>query len=547
MATSDALSRAREAHAARSWPDARAGFDAADRVVELSPGDLEAWGLAALLAGHDRESDAVRERAHHAYLDAQDLHGAARVAFWLALTLLMRGEPARAQGWFGRPRSIFTGDAFAATVWRGYECLNLGMRALTGRESERSYDLLSEALAVARRHGDPDLELLARNGRAQALLALGRMTEGMAEIDQVMVLSTTGAANPQAIGQVYCAAILVCRGCLDLARSAEWTAALSRWCESQPGLVHYRGQCVVHRSEVLQLQGRWDAAADEVNGILRRMQQEPGRTDVARGMAHYQLGDLHRVRGESRAAEAAFRAALAAGHDPQPGLALLRAAQGRTDTALVSLRRALAESRTDFVRARLLPAQVEVALASGDLAAAAAAAAELDEAAQRLESPYLDAVRAQCAGAVALARDDPGDAIGLLRSALRGWTALGAPYDVARCRVLLARACRRLGDAESADLESEAAREAFRDLGARRDLDQLDAERPGGPPAGHGLTPRELEVLRHLATGQSNREIAEDFVLSERTVARHVANIFVKIGVNSRAAATAYAYEHQLA
>lgn len=546
MEPDDPLLRARAAYAARSWPEARSHFEEADAVDELAAPDLEDWGSAALLAGHDRESDAVRERAHHAYLDRGDLDGAARSAFWLGLTLLMRGEPARAQGWFARPRSIFAQEAFAASVWRGYEYLNAGMRALFGRENERSHDHLHEALAVARCHQDPDLELLARNGHAQALLALGRMNEGMAELDEVMILATTGAANPQAIGQVYCAAILVSRGCLDLARSTEWTDALSRWCESQPGLAHYRGQCVVHRSEVLQLQGRWEAAADEVARILQRPSGELERTDVALGMAHYQRGDLHRLRGESRDAEQAYRDALAAGLDPQPGLALLRAAQGRPDSAMLALKRALAESRTDFIRARLLPAVVEVAIAAGDLAVAGDAAAELAAAAARLSSPYLHAISAQCAGLLALAEGRPGDALGDLRSALLTWTSVGAPYDAARCRVLIARACRALGDVETANLEAQAAREAFVSLGARPDLAQLDAELSGKAATPDGLTPREVEVLRELAAGKSNREIAETFVLSDSTVARHVANIFVKIGVNSRSAATAYAYDTRL-
>jgi ATP/maltotriose-dependent transcriptional regulator MalT len=545
VATDDLLTEAREAVAARSWARARSAFADADASTGLPATDLETWGLAALMSGHDRESDAVRERAHHAYLDAGDRDGAARVAFWLGLTLLMRGEPARAHGWFARPRSIVTTESFPDSVWRGYECLNLGMGALMGGRVEQSRQLLSEALDIARQHHDPDLELLARNGHGQALLALGEMAAGMAELDEVMVLATTGAANPQAVGQVYCAAILVCRGCLDLTRSAEWTEALSRWCESQPGLIHYRGQCAVHRSEVLQLQGRWDAATDEVAGILQRLQQEPDRADVALGMAHYQRGELHRIRGESREAEQAYRDALAAGHDPQPGLALLRAAQGRTEAALVALKRALAESRTDFVRTQLLPAQVEIALAAGDLDAARTAVEELTSAASRLDSPYLEAVQAQCAGALALAEDQPADAIVSLRIALRGWSTLKAPYDAARCRVLVARACRVLGDVETADLELEAARQVFAELGARRDLSLLEAER-GRTVAPDGLTAREVEVLRLLATGQSNREIADQLVLSERTVARHVANIFVKIGVGSRAAATAYAYDTQL-
>jgi DNA-binding NarL/FixJ family response regulator len=270
--------------------------------------------------------------------------------------------------------------------------------------------------------------------------------------------------------------------------------------------------------------------------------------DAATGMAHYQRGELHRIRGESRDAERAYREALAAGQDPQPGLALLRAAQGRADSAKLALQRALAESRTDFVRIRLLPAMVDVSLAAGDVAAAQTAATGLAATADRLDTPYLQAVRAQCDGAIALASGQPAEAVGTLRAALNSWAAVGAPYEAARCRILLARACRLLGDVETAKLETATAREVLAALGARHDLSVLDADAMGRPSAPDGLTPREVEVLRLLATGQSNREIAEGFVLSERTVARHVANIFVKIGVNSRAAAaaTAYAYDTHL-
>jgi DNA-binding CsgD family transcriptional regulator len=546
VAMTDPIVPARAAFRAHRWAQACAGFAEADRTRRMQADDLEDWGLAALLAGRDRESDTVRERAHHAYMDDGDLDGAARVAFWLGLTLVVRGEPARAHGWLTRLRSIYPEQAFAETVWRGYDLLNTGMQSLFGPDPEQSRRLLAEALAIARRHADVDLELLAHNGHGQALLALGRLAEGMAELDQTMVLATTGAANPQAVGQVYCGAILVSRGCLDLARSAEWTEALSRWCSSQSDLVPYRGQCLVHRSEVLQLRGRWDDATQELDAAISRLEADPALRDAAVGMAHYQRGELHRVRGESRAAERAYRDALAAGHDPQPGLALLRTAQGRVDTAVEALRRALAECPTDFVRTRILPAQVEVALAAGDVDTARDALARLESAAGRLDSLYLRATTAMARGAVALAEGAPDASLPSLRAALRDWAAVGAPYDAARCRILIARACRQLGDSETADLEAETAWRVLTELGARQELALLEAEVPGGRRAPDGLTPREVEVLRLLATGSSNRHIADELVLSERTVARHVANIFVKIGVGSRAAATAYAYDAHL-
>lgn len=535
------LADARADFADRSWARARSRFAGAERP---EPIDLEAWGLAALLTGHDAEADAVRERAHHAFLDTGDHDGAARVAFWLGLSLLMRGEASRGRGWFGRMRSVIPADRFEQSVWRGYTLLNDGMRALYGQDQPESLELLSRAKEIARLHDDIDLELLARNGHGQALLAAGRTSEGMAELDQMLVLATGTDANPQAVGQVYCAAILVYRGCLDIERSTEWTQALDAWCEGQPDLMPYRGQCLVHRSEVLQLRGDWRGAGESIDSMITRLADCP--TDVAAGLALYQRGELHRVRGEFGRAEENYRAALQAGHDPQPGLALLRLAQGRSETALMSLRRALDESPHMFMRARLLPAAAEAAIAAGDGSRARAIGDELAGEAQRHDSAYLRAVAEATMGMVLLAEGAPAEALSRLRAGLHGWLTMRAPYEAARCRVVLARACRLVGDIESAELEAQGAAQTFTELGAHHDLALVMAEFGAEDARPDGLTPREVEVLRALATGLSNREIAGQFVLSEHTVARHVANIFVKIGVNSRAAATAYAYDHRM-
>ncbi len=463
------------------------------------------------------------------------------MAFWLALSLVQRGQMARAGGWFGLMASAL-GDELPASVWRGYECLNHGMRALFAGETARSLELLGTALDVAARHGDIDLRLLAASGHGQGLLAAGELAAGMAELDEVMALGTSSEANPQAVGQVYCAVIAVCRGQLDLDRGAAWTEVLSRWCAAQPDLVPYRGQCLVHRSEVLQFRGRWDDAASEVDQLLG----EAGlrARDVAHGMALYQRAELYRVRGEHRLAEQAFRDALAAGQDPQPGLALLRLAQGRAEVAVLALQRALVETRVVFLRARLLPALVEAALVAGDLDLAARTAEDLVEVAQRLGSVFAGAIAAMSLGAVAVASGRPEEALTRCRTALAVWADVDAPYEAARCRLVLARACRELGDEETAELETATARRTFSDLGARQDIAAMDGGGRREVPS--GLTPREIEVIGLVATGASNRDIAGRLFLSERTVARHVANIFVKIGVSTRAAATAFAYDHHL-
>jgi DNA-binding CsgD family transcriptional regulator len=543
VAFDQAVTQARAAVADGSWAAARAAYAEADRAGTLGAADLEAWGLAALLTGRDAESDAVREQAHAVYARSGDRDGAARCAFWLGLALVMRGETARGAGWSARMREGFADGEFVDTVWHGYECVNRGMRALFGGDLPQSLALHEQARAVAEHVDDPDLRILAGNGHGQALLATGDTAAGMSELDEVMVIATTRATNPQAIGLVYCAVIAVCRRCLDLTRSAEWTEVLGRWCEAQPDLVPYQGQCQVHRSELLQLQGRWDAAFDEAEQTLARLADAP--TDAAVGMAHYQLGELHRLRGGFDDAEQSYRHALQVGHDPQPGLALMRLAQGRADTARLAIGRALEEASLPFARTQLLPAAVEIALAVGDVAFARESADELVEASGRLDSGFLDAAAGLARGALALASGDASSALVALRTSLRRWRELDAPYEAARCRVLLAAACRALGDEDTAALELEAARTTFAGLGARHDLAVLAGE-SGSPQRTDGLTPRELEVLRLVASGATNRDIATNLVLSEKTVARHVANIFLKIGVSARSAATAYAYEHHL-
>jgi hypothetical protein len=260
----DGLAWARAEFGQRSWSSACSAYGACS---ELAATDLEAWGLAAFLTGQDDTADSARERAHHAFVADGDPEGAARTSFWLGLSLMMRGEPARGAGWFARMRTA-AGDGFEDSVWSGYDSLNRGMGALFAGENQAGARALRQAIDVAARYGDDDLRLLAASGHGQALLAMGQVERGMEELDEVMVLATSGSAGPQAVGQVYCAVISVCRASLDLGRGAEWTEVLSRWCESQPDLVPYRGQCLVHRSEVLQVRGRWDDAVSRTRSTL---------------------------------------------------------------------------------------------------------------------------------------------------------------------------------------------------------------------------------------------------------------------------------------
>ncbi|GAB1515103.1 LuxR C-terminal-related transcriptional regulator [Actinophytocola sp. KF-1] len=539
----DELVAARAAFAERRW---RAAADLFARAGDGTAEDLERRGLAAFLTARDAESDDARARAHHAHLRAGRVEAACRAAFWLGLAVTLRGDHARGAGWFARVATVLDEHHVTDSVWHGFLLVPRAMDALFGGDLTTALDLAARAVAHADRYGDHDLAVLAHNAHGQALVGTGEVAAGLAELDEVMVLVTTADdVSPQLTGLVYCAVIETCRDTFDVRRGREWTAALSRWCAAQPDLVPYRGQCTVHRAEILRLTGSWAEAAAEIDraeAAAAAMTRDP-----ATGMACYQRGELHRLRGEYDASEAAYQEALLVGHDPQPGLALLRLAQHRTAVALAAVRRALDEVTRPSLRLRLLPGCVEIALAAGDVATARAAADELRAAAARHAAPWLRAAAAHACGAVDLAHD-PAAALGTLRAAWAAWQDIPAPYDAARCRVLIALACRALGDDDTAELELGAARWAFAQLGAAPDVAGVDrlARAPVAGARPGGLTLREVEVLRAVATGATNRSIAQTLFLSEKTVARHVANIFTKLGVTSRSAATAYAYQHHL-
>ncbi|WP_324276631.1 LuxR C-terminal-related transcriptional regulator [Blastococcus brunescens] len=452
------------------------------------------------------------------------------------------------RGWLGRALAVLDGAGVTDSPVHGYVQLPPAVQAMYGGDARTAYDGFTRAAAVGDRFGEADLMTLGRLGRGQALALLGDVGGGLALLDEAMIAVTTGETSTHVTGLVYCAVIATCLDSYDLRRAQEWTGALTRWCAAQPDMVPYRGQCLVHRAQILQLHGAWPDAMTEAELACAQLADAPGQT--ATGMAWHELGDLHRLRGEYDAAEAAYRRASRHGHDPQPGLALLRVAQGRAEAATAAIRRALAEEPLSGPhRPRLLAGCVEVLLAAGDLSGADAPAHELSQLAANIDAPLLRAMAMQATGAVLLARDASGQAVGTLRRAWSAWQELGAPYDAARTRVLIGLACRALDDHETAALELGAAGWTFDQLGARPDAERV-AELTGrgaGAAAPGGLTTREVEVLRLVATGRTNRAIAGDLFLSEKTVARHVANIFTKIDVPSRAAATAYAYQHHLA
>jgi DNA-binding CsgD family transcriptional regulator len=538
-----ALERGRQAFAGQAWGAAYDLLRAADEEAPLAPEDLERAAQAAYLTGRDEEGFALLERCFRERMELGDPEGAALDGFWLAFGLTNRGEWARAGGWIGRARAAID-DGRRDCVARGYLMAPDGLQALMAGDGERAYATFSEQREIGRRFADRDLLTLAGLGQGQALIAMGRIPEGIAVLDEVMVGVAGGETSAPVTGLVYCGVIATCMETFDPRRAKEWTVALNHWCDAQPDLVPFRGQCLVHRAQIMQLQGAWLDALEELRQAHARF-SDAGHP--AAGDALYEQAEVRRWRGELDRAEQAYRQAAAFGRDPQPGLALLRLAQGQADAAAAGIRRALEETTERFRRPRLLSAAVEIALEVKDVDTARAAVEELTQLAAERDVPLLNAMAAQGGGRVRLAEGDPGKALFAARRAWSLWQELDAPYEAARSRVVVALACRALGDEDAARMELDAARQVFERLSAGPDLARVEAlTGPAPATAGGGLTAREVEVLRLVATGRTNRAIAAELFLSEKTVARHISNIFTKLGVSSRAAATAHAYQHGL-
>jgi ATP/maltotriose-dependent transcriptional regulator MalT len=496
-----------------------------------------------MLGLDDQQLEAL-SRAHHAHRRDGDRPGAVRAASWLAVHLLIRGEVGRATGWLGRAQRLVEHDD-GDCVERGYLASADALRCMVAGDWRGTREAAVEAVGVGERFGEPDLVALGLIDLGRALIEEGSVAEGIEKLDEAMVAAAAGELSPVATGFVYCGVIEGCQVTYELARAREWTVALTDWCAQQPDLVPFTGTCLVHRAEILQIRGSWDEGLAEARLAAERFTRRGDRR--AAGEASYRCGEILRVRGDLAGAEDAFREARRNGREPQPGLALLRLAQGRVDAAAAALTGVVDGAGGWAERARLLPAHVEIAVAAGDLEEARAACEELEGIARRNGRTMLLAAAAQARGAVELAGGDARAAAPLLRHASQLWLQLEAPYEAARARLLVAEACRSMGDDETAELEIEAARDELARLGAKVDPARA-APGPSIAAAGgsHGLTPRELQVLRRLATGESNKAIAARLGVSRRTVDRHVSNLYTKLQVSSRAAATAYAYEHEL-
>jgi DNA-binding CsgD family transcriptional regulator len=531
----------RDCYQRRRWGAAFDALSRADEIEPLAAADLWLLAWSAHLIGRDEDFARIMGRAYRAYLDDSESLHAARCAGWLGAMLGLAGESGPGAGWLSRAQRLIEHVGIDCPE-RGFLILSAAFDHAEVGEYDAMLTAASQAFDVAERFGDLDLAVLALVLQGRARLARGEIKTGLALLDEAMVSVTTDQLLPALTGLAYCNVIEGCQQVYDLRRSQEWTAALTRWCDGQPDLVPYAGQCLVHRSEILQLHGDWNRALDEA---VRACDRLAGRPAVAN--AYYQLAEMHRLRGEFAEADQCFGQAGEFGREPQPGLALLRLAEGRVSVAAATITRVLDEASDRFSRCRVLPAYAEIMLAVHEVSAAQNAADELFKIAETLKAPYLQAAAAHAQGAASLAEGDPVGALNSLHRAVSIWRQLEAPYETARVRVLVGLACRAVRDSDSAEIELGAARHAFQHLGAVPDVERVRSLIGSREPISmKGLTARELQVLSLVATGRTNREISASLVISEHTVARHLQNIFNKLGVSSRTAATAFALEHSL-
>jgi DNA-binding CsgD family transcriptional regulator len=536
------LERAREAHRRCAWLDARAAFEEIDRDSPLEIEDLERLAESTHLLGRGEQAVKLLQRLYQAHAKAGDVGPALRTAFWLYEALTLKGEFAHAGGWLVRAGRL--AETRPDCGERGYLLLPEAERQINEGDYTAAFATAAATIELGVRCGDRDLVAMAQDIQGRAQIKQGRVEEGLALLDEAMVGVTAGETSVRVSGWIYCSTIVACHELHEVRRAREWTLALNAWCDAQPQFTGaYSGICRIHRAELLQLTGAWPEAVREARLACDLLTQ--GYGEILAGAAYYQLGEVHRLRGELSEAEESYRLACQYGWPAQPGLALLRLAQGRPETAAAAIQRALTETTDRLARGQLLPAQVEIMLALGDHDAARQGANELTAIAEAFDTPALHARAAHARGAVDLAAGNPHTALPTLRAAWRLSRDLDAPYEAACVRVLIGLACGALHDDDTAAMELDSARRIFRQLGAAPDLARLDtlrrANRVQDPS---GLSPREIDVLRLIAAGKTNHAIAAELFLSEKTVARHVSNIFTKLGVNSRTACAAYAFEH---
>jgi DNA-binding CsgD family transcriptional regulator len=428
---------------------------------------------------------------------------------------------------------------------KGLLLIPTALGALSTGDADKALKLFEQAATIGEQFGDADLIALGRLGHGQAMIQQGDVAKGIKLLDETMITVETEAVFPVARGIIYCAVIETCRKVYDLGRAQEWTSALTRWCDAQQDIVPFRGQCLVRRAEIIQFHGEWHKALEETKDACKLLTRPPG--NPAAGEAYYRKAELLRLLGDFEEAEHSYHEAAKWGRKPQPGLALLRLAQGQVDAAETSIRNTLQETKDTKRRAELLPAVVRIMLAVKQTEEALEATKELCGIANEFDTPYLYAISSYCLGAVFLAEKSVQLALEHLQKALKFWNTLHLPYESAHNRELKGLVYRELNDKDNSDVELVAAQWVFEQLKAMPDLERinrlLDKKRHHET---HGLTLREVQVLLRVASGKTNKFVASELFISERTVDRHVSNIFNKLGVSSRVEATTFALKNKI-
>jgi class 3 adenylate cyclase len=472
------LEAGREAVERHAWSEAYDLLAEAHAAGPIPPEDLERLASAAWWMGRLDDCISARERAFAAYMDANEQRRSAKVALALAKDYFFKGASSIGTGWLNRAERLLAGEP--ECIEQGYLERLKGVIAHEGAgDYERALEHGRRALELAMQFGDRDLQAMALHDQGRALVAVGRVDEGMALMDEASVAAVSGELAPLTTGVVYCNTITACTELADYRRAGDWTEAAKRWCDRQ-AIAGFPGMCRVYRASIMLTRGAWAEAETEA----RRACDELGTFNLSYAAeAFYELGEIRLRTGDFVAAEDAFRQAHELGRDPQPGLALLRLAEGKLDGASSCIVGALADESRDLYRGRLLPAQVRVAVETQDLDTARRATVELEEIARKYGSDALEASALTARSLVAREEDTLDEAARTARSAVRRWQAVGAPYETAEARVLLASVHARAGRTEDAVLEFEAALSGFERLGAgvdarhaREELERLGAE-----------------------------------------------------------------------
>ncbi len=515
-----------------------------DREKALQPDELYQFAIAAYLTGRDLESIDIFARIHHLFLENKEIGKAVRCAFWIGMLLIFKGEQARGSGWLSRAKRLVKDHHFKGSE-DGLLLIPAALGALNAGNTETAFTNFRKAHEVGKQFNDLELTAFGLLGEGQALIQLGDVSNGLKLLDESMVAVENSNISPLVVGIVYCAVIETCQLIFEISRAQEWTALLSHWCESQPDLVPFRGECMIRRSQIRHIHGEWPEALDEMQDACRMLSEPPG--EKAAGEAYYQLAEIFRLKGDFQQAEKLFIEANKWGRKPQPGMAELRLAQNKTDMAIKSIQNALDEEKSPLKRVKILPAYIKIMLTNDKIYEAQSAAEELESLANRYNTLFLRAVSAYCSSAVLLKKEDPATAIKLLRESVNLWNELEAPYETAVVRLYLGIAYKDMGDNDSAKIELRTAQWIFKELEALPDLKKVETllnEKEG--PDRYGLTLREFQVLQLVAEGDTNKLIASKLFISERTVERHLSNIFNKLQVNSRTQATTFAYKHNI-